>query len=214
MSSAAAGDAFSMAEPLVEMRGISKDFPGVHALADCQFDLYPGEVHALVGENGAGKSTLMKILAGVYRRDAGTVNFKGLPVDIASTGAAQRLGISMVHQELNLAPHLTLAQNIFLGREPRWLLPWVLDDRIFSMLVGRTIFESAAELPEHPSTDVVLEVRNLNRGRSIRDVSFQLRRGEILGIAGLVGAGRTEVARAVFGADQLDSGEIFVKGTK
>jgi ribose transport system ATP-binding protein len=236
----------------------------------------------------------------------------------------------MVHQELNLAPHLTLAQNIFLGREPRRRLPWVLDDRvlndkaaelfealhlrldprarvsglavaqqqmveiakalsfkadvlimdeptaaltgveidelfriirqlrdrgvgvvhishrlqelkqisdrvtvmrdgryvntlataeanidqIISMMVGRTIFESTPELPDHPSTDVVLEVRNLNRGRFIRDVSFQLRRGEILGIAGLVGAGRTEVARAVFGADQLDSGEIFVKGTK
>ncbi len=319
-----------MPQPLIEMNGISKDFPGVHALADCHFDLYPGEVHALVGENGAGKSTLMKILAGVYRRDTGTVNLKGSPVDIASTGAAQRLGISMVHQELNLAPHLTLAQNIFLGREPRGRLPWVLDDRILndktaelfetlhlhldprarvsglavaqqqmveiakalsfkadvlimdeptaaltgveidelfriirqlrdrgvgvvhishrlqelkqisdrvtvmrdgryvdtlatadanidqiiSMMVGRTIFESGPELPEHPSTDVVLEVRNLNRGRSIRDVSFQLRRGEILGIAGLVGAGRTEVARAVFGADQLDSGEIFVKGTK
>ena len=319
-----------MPQPLIEMNGISKDFPGVHALADCHFDLYPGEVHALVGENGAGKSTLMKILAGVYRRDTGTVNLKGSPVDIASTGAAQRLGISMVHQELNLAPHLTLAQNIFLGREPRGRLPWVLDDRILndktaelfetlhlhldprarvsglavaqqqmveiakalsfkadvlimdeptaaltgveidelfriirqlrdrgvgvvhishrlqelkqisdrvtvmrdgryvdtlatadanidqiiSMMVGRTIFESGPELPEHPSTDVVLEVRNLNRGRSIRDVSFQLRRGEILGIAGLVGAGRTEVARAVFGADRLDSGEIFVKGTK
>jgi ribose transport system ATP-binding protein len=81
-------------------------------------------------------------------------------------------------------------------------------------MVGRTIFESAPELPEHPSTDVVLEVRNLNRGRFIRDVSFELRRGEILGMAGLVGAGRTEVARAVFGADPLDSGEIFVKGTK
>jgi ribose transport system ATP-binding protein len=319
-----------MPEPLVEMHGISKDFPGVRALADCHFDLYPGEVHALVGENGAGKSTLMKILAGVYRRDTGSVNLRGSPVNITSTGAAQRLGISMVHQELYLAPHLTVAQNIFLGREPRGRLPYVLDDRILndkaaelfealhlhldprrrvsglavaqqqmveiakalsfkadvlimdeptaaltgieieelfriirqlrdggvgvvhishrlqelkevsdrvtvmrdgryvntlatadanidqiiSMMVGRTIFESAPELPEHPSSDVVLEVRNLNRGRLIRDVSFQLRRGEILGIAGLVGAGRTEVARAVFGADQLDSGEIFVKGIK
>jgi ribose transport system ATP-binding protein len=319
-----------MADPLVEMQGISKDFPGVHALVDCHFDLYPGEVHALVGENGAGKSTLMKILAGVYRRDTGRVNLKGSPVNITSTGAAQRLGISMVHQELNLAPHLTVAQNIFLGREPRGRLPFVLDDRtlndraaelfdvlhlhldprqpvsglavaqqqmveiaralsfkadvlimdeptaaltgieidelfriirqlrdsgvgvvhishrlqelkqisdrvtvmrdgryvntqatadasidqIISMMVGRTIFEAAPELPEHPSADVVLEVRNLNRGRLIRDVSFRLRRGEILGIAGLVGAGRTEVARAVFGADRVDSGEIFVNGTK
>jgi ribose transport system ATP-binding protein len=319
-----------MPEPLVEMQGISKDFPGVHALVDCHFELYPGEVHALVGENGAGKSTLMKILAGVYRRDTGLINLKGSPVNITSTGTAQRLGISMVHQELNLAPHLTVAQNIFLGREPRRRLPFVLDDRtlndkaaelfellhlrmdprqrvsglavaqqqmveiaralsfkadvlimdeptaaltgieidelfriirqlcdrgvgvvhishrlqelkqisdrvtvmrdgryvstqptadasidqIISMMVGRTIFESAPELPERPSSDVVLEVRNLNRGMVIRDVSFRLCRGEILGIAGLVGAGRTEVARAVFGADPVDSGEIFVKGIK
>jgi ribose transport system ATP-binding protein len=313
------------------MIGISKDFPGVHALVDCRFDLYPGEVHALVGENGAGKSTLMKILAGVYRRDAGSIRFKGSPVNIPSTGAARRLGISMIHQELNLAPHLTVAQNIFLGREPTaWGLPYVLNDRllndkaaqlfetlhlhldprkrvsalavaqqqmveiakalsfnadvlimdeptaaltdteidelfritrdlrqrgvgivhishrlqelkqisdrvtvmrdgryvdtvptaqtdidqIISMMVGRTIFEAAPEVPEKPSADVMLEVRNLNRGRVIRGVSFQLHRGEILGMAGLVGAGRTEVARAIFGADPLDSGEIFVKGRK
>jgi ribose transport system ATP-binding protein len=317
-------------DPLVEMRGISKDFPGVHALMDCHFELYPGEVHALVGENGAGKSTLMKILAGVYRADAGQIYVKGSPVNVTSTWTAQRLGISMVHQELNLAPHLTVAQNIFLGREPRRRLPFVLDDRtlndkaaelfdvlhlrldprqrvsglavaqqqmveiakalsfksdvlimdeptaaltgieidelfriirqlrdrgvgivhishrleelkqisdrvtvmrdgryvstqatadasidqIISMMVGRTIFETTPELPEKPSTEVVLEVRNLNRGLVIRDVSFRLYRGEILGIAGLVGAGRTEVARAVFGADRVDSGEIFVDGKK
>ena len=129
-----------MPEPLVEMHGISKDFPGVHALADCRFDLYPGEVHALVGENGAGKSTLMKILAGVYRRDTGSVSLRGSPVNITSAGAAQRLGISMVHQELNLAPHLTVAQNIFLGREPPGRLPYILDDRILN--------DNAAELFE------------------------------------------------------------------
>jgi ribose transport system ATP-binding protein len=311
------------------MLGIGKDFPGVHALTDCRFDLYPGEVHALVGENGAGKSTLMKILAGVYRRDSGTIRIKGSPVNITSTGAAQRIGISMIHQELNLAPHLTVAQNIYLGQEPR-RLGFLLDDRalndkaaelfetlhlnldprkpastlavaqqqmveiakalsfnadilimdeptaaltdteiaelfritrelrrrgvgvvhishrlqelkqisdrvtvmrdgryvdtkatadvsidqIISMMVGRTIFEVTPEVPEHPSPDVVLEVRNLNRGRVIRDVSFNLHRGEILGIAGLVGAGRTEVARAVFGADPVDSGQIFVNGRK
>ena len=127
-----------MAEPLVEMQGISKAFPGVHALMDCHFELYPGEVHALVGENGAGKSTLMKILAGVYRADAGVINVKGSPANISSTWTAQRLGISMVHQELNLAPHLTVAQNIFLGREPRRRLPFVLDDR--------TLNDKAAEL--------------------------------------------------------------------
>jgi ribose transport system ATP-binding protein len=110
------------------MLGIGKDFPGVHALTDCRFDLYPGEVHALVGENGAGKSTLMKILAGVYRRDSGTIRIKGSPVNITSTGAAQRIGISMIHQELNLAPHLTVAQNIYLGQEPR-RFGFLLDDR-------------------------------------------------------------------------------------
>jgi len=316
---------------LVEMTGISKDFPGVHALADSHFELRPGEVHALVGENGAGKSTLMKILAGVYRKDSGRVVVHGTDVDIPNPSVAQRLGISMVHQELNLMPHLTVAQNIFIGREPKRVRGLVLDDgelndrardlfeelhlkkldprrrvgdlavaaqqmveiakalsfnaevlimdeptaalteteidelfriirqfrdrgvgvvhvshrlqelkqisdrvtvmrdgryvntlatadasidQIIAMMVGRTIFESAPELPAQRSTDVVLEVRKLKRGRLIRDVSFKLRRGEILGIAGLVGAGRTEVARAVFGADPLDSGEIFVNGKR
>jgi ribose transport system ATP-binding protein len=319
-----------LAEPVVEMLGITKDFPGVHALADCKFELLPGEVHALVGENGAGKSTLMKILGGVYRRDGGVIKFKGSEVEIPNVAAAQHLGISMVHQELNLMGHLTVAENIFIGREPRGSVPFMLDDKalndqaaalferlhlhldptkrvsaltvaqqqmveiakalsfnsavlimdeptaaltdreidelfriirqlrsqgvgvvhishrlqelkqisdritvmrdgryidtvgtagaqidqIISMMVGRTIFEAAPEVPEHANPEVVLEVRNLNRGRVIRDVSFSVHRGEILGIAGLVGAGRTEVARAVFGADPIDSGEIFVHGKK
>ena len=312
------------------MLGITKDFPGVHALAECKFALLPGEVHALVGENGAGKSTLMKILGGVYRRDAGVIKFKGSEVEIPNVAAAQRLGISMVHQELNLMGHLTVAENIFIGREPRGSLPFMLDDKalndqaaalferlhlrldptrrvsaltvaqqqmveiakalsfnsavlimdeptaaltdteidelfriirqlrsqgvgvvhishrlqelkqisdritvmrdgryidtiataeaqidqIISMMVGRTIFEAKPEVPEHANPEVLLEVRNLNRGRVIQDVSFSVHRGEILGIAGLVGAGRTEVARAVFGADPIDSGEIFVHGKK
>ena len=319
-----------MAEPLLEMSGIEKHFPGVQALVDCHFDLRSGEVHALVGENGAGKSTLMKILDGVYKRDAGVITFKGSEVEIPNTATAQRLGISMIHQELNLMPHLTVAQNIFIGREPNGRLPFVLDERqlnenaaalfeklrlhldprkrvsaltvaqqqmveiakalsfnasilimdeptaaltdkeidelfritrqlrgegvgivhishrlqelkqisdrvtvmrdghvintiatpdatveqIISMMVGRAIFEAAPEVPEVTNPEVVLEVRNLNRGRAIRDVSFAVHRGEILGIAGLVGAGRTEVARAVFGADPVDSGEIFVHGKK
>ena len=319
-----------MAEPLLEMSGIVKDFPGVHALINCHFDLFPGEVHALVGENGAGKSTLMNILDGVYKRDAGVIRFKGSEVEIPNTATAQRLGISMIHQELNLMPHLTVAQNIFIGREPRGRFPFVLDDRalndsaaalfeklrlhldprkrvsalsvaqqqmveiakalsfnasilimdeptaaltdkeidelfritrqlrgegvgivhishrlqelkqisdrvtvmrdgrvihtiptpdatieqIISMMVGRTIFEATPEVPEHTNPEVVLEVRNLKRGRVIRDVSFSVHRGEIVGIAGLVGAGRTEVARAVFGADPVDSGEIFIHGKR
>ncbi len=315
---------------LVEMEGIRKDFPGVHALDDCRFELDAGEVHALVGENGAGKSTLMKILAGVYHRDAGQIRLNGRAVEIPNPHAAHQLGISMVHQELNLMSHLTVAQNIFIGREPRSARGIVLDeqelntragalfeelhlaldprakvgglavaqhqmieiakalsfnssvlimdeptaaltdteidelfriirqlrdrgvgvvhishrleelkqisdrvtvmrdghyidtvatpdapiDRIISMMVGRTIYEAAPEVPEHPSDEIVLEVRGLSRGRRVRDVSFQLRRGEILGFAGLVGAGRTEVARAVFGADRPESGEIFVHGQR
>jgi ribose transport system ATP-binding protein len=314
---------------LVEMVGIEKRFPGVHALEDARFELEAGEVHALVGENGAGKSTLMKILSGIYQPDAGSIRFRGQDVEIPNPRAAQQLGISIIHQELNLMPHLTVAQNIFIGREPRARLPFVLDDRalnteaqalfeslhlrmdprrrvgdlavaeqqmveiakalsfnaavlimdeptaalteteigelfriirqlreqgvgvvhishrleelkqisdrvtvmrdgryvatvptaearleqIISMMVGRTIFEEATEIPEAANDEVVLEVRNLNRGRMVRDVSFELRKGEILGFAGLVGAGRTEVARAVFGADRAESGEILVHGT-
>ena len=317
-----------MGDLLVEMTDISKSFPGVHALDGCQFELRPGEVHALVGENGAGKSTLMKVLAGIYRRDAGTIQVKGREVEINSPRAAQDLGISIIHQELNLMGHLTVAQNVFIGREPRGALPFMLDERslnqkvrelfdelhikvdprarvsnlavaqqqmveiakalsfrsdvlimdeptaaltdteidelfriirhlrergkgivhishrleelkqisdrvtvmrdgryidtvptaetgiqtIISMMVGRTIFEATPELPEQPDPTVVLEVKGLNRGRQVREISFLLHRGEILGIAGLVGAGRTEVMRAIFAADRPESGQILVGG--
>jgi ribose transport system ATP-binding protein len=319
-----------MSNILVSMEGIDKSFPGVHALDKAKFELRSGEVHALVGENGAGKSTLMKILAGIYAKDAGHLLVHGKEVDIPSPRAAQNLGISMIHQELNLMPHLTLAQNVFIGREPRQGIKFMLDekklnsqtqtlfdsmrlrldprtkaadltvakqqmveiakaisfnsqvlimdeptaalteteidelfniirqlrghgvgivyishrleelarisdritvmrdgrfvdtvttaevsiDRIISMMVGRTIFESSPEVAENPDPSVVLEVKNLNRGSAIKDVNFQLRKGEILGFAGLMGAGRTEVARAVFGADQIDSGDIYVAGQK
>src|SRR5438477_2937701 len=99
--------------------GIDKSYSGVHALKGASFELCAGEVHALIGENGAGKSTLMKVLAGVYRSDAGTIRIGGQTVAITSPRAAQGLGISIIHQELNLMPHLTVAQNIFIGREPR-----------------------------------------------------------------------------------------------
>jgi ribose transport system ATP-binding protein len=315
-----------MSEPLVEMTGISKSFPGVHALEDARFELLPGEVHALVGENGAGKSTLMKILAGIYKRDAGSIRIKGREEEVPSPHAAQSLGISMIHQELNLMYHLTVAQNIFIGREPRRGLlldegalnakarqlfddlhlnldprtrvgslavaqqqmveiakalsydsaVLIMDEptaaltdteieelfriirqlrdqgkgivhishrleelkqisdritvmrdgryvatvgtaeaeiqQIISMMVGRAVFEATPELPEKRDPNVVLEVKGLNRGRQVRDISFQLHRGEILGIAGLVGAGRTEVMRAIFAADRPESGEITMNG--
>ncbi len=319
-----------MGDILVRMEGIEKSFPGVHALSQTQFELRSGEVHALVGENGAGKSTLMKVLAGVYSKDAGHILYKGKEVEIHNPRAAQLLGISMIHQELNLMPHLTVAQNMFIGREPRQSTKFMLDekainaqaeqvfalmhlnldprikvadltvakqqmveiakalsfnaevlimdeptaaltdseidelfriirdlrskgvgvvhishrleelkqisdritvmrdgryidtvktqeapiDQIISMMVGRTIFESTPEVPEHPSEEIMLEVKHLNRGNVIKDVSFKLKKGEILGVSGLVGAGRTEVARAVFGADPIDSGEIYVRGAR
>jgi ribose transport system ATP-binding protein len=319
-----------MDDVILKMEEITKTFPGVRALDNARFELREGEVHALVGENGAGKSTLMKVFAGIYKKDAGRIFYRGKEVEIPNPRAAQQLGISMIHQELNLMPHLTVAQNIFIGREPRRGVKFILDekainektqqllatlhlkldprakvsdltvakqqmveiakslsfdskvlimdeptaalteseieelfriirqlrekgvgvvyithrleelkqisdrvtvmrdghyvdtvrtqdakiDQIISMMVGRTIYEASPEVPENPSQEVVLEVKNLNRGSAIKDVSFNLKRGEILGFAGLMGAGRTEVARAVFGADPIDSGEVYVLGQK
>ena len=114
--------------PLVTIRDLDKSFPGVRALKKARFELLPGEVHALMGENGAGKSTLMKILAGIYRKDAGEILIEGEPVDIASPRAAQDLGISIIHQELNLMNELTAAQNIFIGREPKRAMGLLLDE--------------------------------------------------------------------------------------
>jgi ribose transport system ATP-binding protein len=312
------------------MEGIEKSFPGVHALGDCRFGLRAGEVHALVGENGAGKSTLMKVLSGVYQKDSGRIELRGKPVEIGNTKHAQSLGISIIHQELNLMRHLTAAQNIFIGREHRVGARFLVDDKeinektaklfqtinldldprikiseltvakqqmveiakalstnmdvlimdeptsalsdteiedlfrvirdlrekgkgivyithrmeeikricdrvtvmrdgryidtanvadisvekIISLMVGREIYEAAHPHGDTELAEVVLEVKNLNRGRKIRDVSFKLHRGEILGFAGLMGAGRTETARAIFGADPLDTGEILVKGNR
>ncbi|MEX2416619.1 MAG: sugar ABC transporter ATP-binding protein [Paenibacillaceae bacterium] len=318
-----------MSEILVSMDGIDKSFPGVRALIGCQFELRAGEVHALVGENGAGKSTLMKVLTGVYQKDAGHIRVKGQEVHIAHTKAAQDMGISIIHQELNLAADLTIAQNIYIGREPRRFFNLFLDEReinektqhlfkrlnlppmnprtllseltvakqqmveiakalsfdaqvlimdeptaalsdaeindlfliiqqlrsngvgivyishrmnelkqisdritvmrdggyidtvdtavitidqIISMMVGREIYQSSKPMEKDEDLPNVLEVRNLNRGRALKDISFDLKKGEILGFAGLVGAGRTEVARAIFGADRIDSGQLYVGG--
>lgn len=317
-----------MSTQLILMENINKEFPGVQALSEARFDLNAGEVHALVGENGAGKSTLMKVLTGIYTADSGIVTCKGKPVDIRSPRAAQNLGISMIHQELNLMPDLTVAQNVFIGREPRASFPLFLHEKqinkqtaellatlhlnidprakvsklsvakqqmveiakalsyqsdvlimdeptaaltdseiqelfamirrlreqgvgivyishrmeelkqisdrvtvmrdghyiqtantaeiaieeIIRLMVGRTIYESSPEIPENPSQDVILEVRNLNAGTTLKNVNFTLKQGEILGVAGLMGAGRTEVARAVIGADPVDSIEVYVHG--
>ncbi|MEP2679373.1 MULTISPECIES: sugar ABC transporter ATP-binding protein [Roseobacteraceae] len=312
---------------LVEMRGIEKRFPGVHALKAVQFALRPGEVHALMGENGAGKSTLMKIMSGIYARDGGEMFVDGNPVTPDGPRAAQDLGIGIIHQELSLMNDLTAAQNVLIGREPRHRFgrldeaalnaktaeifaslnlkmdprtqvstqtiarqqlieiakalsysPRVLimdeptaalndaeinelfkvieklkadgvgivyishrmdeikriADRvtilrdgayidtveaadtplstIIQLMVGREVTQNAPDIPDTSVSLVALEVRNLSRGKEVRDVSFDVRKGEILGFAGLMGAGRTEVARIIFGADARDRGEIFVDG--
>lgn len=313
---------------LLMMEDIIKMFPGVKALDGCKLELRAGEVHALVGENGAGKSTLMKILTGVYTKDSGRIIYKGKEVEISNTKQAQELGISMIHQELNLMPHLTVAQNIFIGREFSKISKCLVDDEcaikktqqlldqmklniratakvgtltvaqqqmveiakalsfessilimdeptaalteaeieeLFKMIevlkakgtaivyishrmeelmritdrmtimrdgtyvetvetaqitldeiickmVGRTIYQEPRGSSQNSKGEVVLEVHNLCRGSQVRNVSFKLHKGEILGIAGLMGAGRTEVARAIFGADLLKSGQIVIKG--
>ena len=115
-----------MTQPILEMEGISKAFPGVQALKDVDLTCEPGEVHALAGENGAGKSTLMKILAGAYVHDEGAIRLKGKEVSFDSTKEAQENGISIIYQEFNLMPEFNIAENIFLGREPRHS-GWMLD---------------------------------------------------------------------------------------
>jgi ribose transport system ATP-binding protein len=142
-----------MADALVIMEGIEKAFPGVHALSNCRYELRPGEVHALVGENGAGKSTLMKILAGVYQRDAGRILYKGQEVHIPNPRAAQHLGISIIHQELNLMPHLSAAQNIYIGREPRQGIPLLLDEKRMNDM-ARELFDNL-HLDMDPRTKVM-----------------------------------------------------------
>ncbi len=317
-------------ETIISLENVTKRFPGVLALDNCRFDLRRGEVHALMGENGAGKSTLMKVLAGVYPKDSGEIRIEGRPVEIPTPRAAQMLGIGIIHQELNLMNHLTAAQNIFIGREPRGRFGLFLDEEalnqqtkaifermrldldpgtlvseltvakqqmveiakalsfdsrvlimdeptaalnnaeiedlfriirqlqshgvgiiyishkmdelrqisnrvtvmrdgqyiatvptattsmetIIGMMVGRQLDNSGSEIPDTSGNDIVLQVKGLERGATIKDVSFTLRKGEILGFAGLMGAGRTEVARAIFGADRLDAGEILVHGAK
>lgn len=313
-------------EFLLRMEGISKLFPGVVALDGVDLEVRPGTVHALTGENGAGKSTLMKVLIGMYQEDSGTITFEGKQVKIPDTKTGLGLGISMIHQELSYVPELTVAENIYLGREPRGKLGlvsheqmsndakalferWgikidpneqmkhlsvaqaqmveiakaisfdsrliIMDeptsamtehevehlyamiaqlkdngvsviyithklDEVFKISDYVTVFRDgklvkmlpAAELDrdklitlmvgrelthlfpkEHAEIgEVVLEVKNLNRGELVQDVSFELRRGEILGLAGLMGAGRTEVLETVFGIMKAESGEIVVDG--
>lgn len=317
-------------EFLLEMNGIDKRFLGVHALKGVNLNLKRGEVLALVGENGAGKSTLMKVLTGIHQPDGGSMTFEGKPYSVRNIRESLELGIGMIHQELNMMNHLTVAQNIFIGRESMVADFWINDgamikkarelfdyiginidptvklgsltvgkqqmveiakavshntkllildeptaaltqseieelfkimgdlkakgigmiyishrmdeikrisdrvtvmrdgeyvgtedtnkltkDQIIQMMIGRVVYEDPKQKSNvADDAEVVLEVKNLCSGNTIKNVSFKLRKGEILGFSGLMGAGRTEVARAVFGADPFDAGEIFIKGQR
>lgn len=314
-------------EPVVRLRGVSKEYPGVVAVDSVDLEIMPGEVHVVAGENGAGKSTLMKLLSQVERPSGGVVEISGEAVEFHGPRHAQSLGVAMVHQEFALAPHLTVAENLFMGSEPgrfgfvnrkaegedaRSLLERVglrvspsrlvssltvadqqrveiskalaidakvvimdeptatlaereieglfgvireltsqgravlyishrldeifrisdrvtvmrdgkavatvptseLDeDKLVRLMVGRDV-ENLYPKPEAEIGDVLLRVRGVSRGRKLENCSFEVRSGEILGFAGLVGAGRTELARAVFGADKTDSGEVELEGEK
>jgi len=314
--------------PLFELRGISKEFPGVKALDDVSFEIRAGEVHMLVGENGAGKSTLMKILCGAYRADRGEFFNAGKPVTIHDAGAARQFGIAVIFQDFTLVPYLDIAQNIFLGREFAGRVPGFIDrrrtyaeatrvldgigfdidprepvhslgvaqqqmveiakalsqdarilvmdeptaalsdheteklfamiarlkakgvaiiyishrlsevfalgdritvlrdgrkiadllpkattpDQLVTLMVGRPV-DTTYTRPERPVPgEVALEVKNLSGPSGFSDVNLTVRAGEIVGLCGLVGSGRTEVARAIFGADRVTSGEIRLFG--
>ncbi len=312
---------------LLEVDGVSKEFPGVKALDGMHLNLRHNEVLALVGENGAGKSTLMKLLAGVYLPDRGSFRLNGRPFRVGGPKEALETGISIIHQEFNLMPHLTVAQNLFIGREPR-LGGFLLSDRalnrraeelverlglpldvrqvvgdltvakqqmveiakalsydarvlimdeptaalndaevrtlhdmirrfkrpqtgiiyishrldelkaisdritvirdghyvdtldtaatttkeVIALMVGRTLTSEAKPVNVRSDREVVLSVTGLSTKDLLKDVSFDLREGEILGFAGLMGAGRTEVARALVGADKTSGGAVRLRG--
>ncbi len=317
-----------MSETFLQMKHITKRFPGVLALNDVQFTLRRGEVHALLGENGAGKSTLMKILSGVYQPDEGEIIFEDKPVSFSDPLSAQNVGITIIHQEFNLFPELTVEENIFIGREFCKKNRWRLDEKqqrqatieilqklnlaikpdtlvadltvaqqqmveiakaisvnarilimdeptaalteteieslfrvtrllkeqgtgivyishrleelaliadratvmrdgqyistvdyecvkisdLIAMMVGRDLGNIYPRREALQQRIPVLKVNGLTRKGVLNDINFTLYRGEILGFAGLMGAGRTELARAIFGADSIDSGTLKLNG--
>lgn len=314
-----------MQEYIVQIDHVNKTFPGVKALDDVSFNLKAGEVMALLGENGAGKSTLVKVLSGVYTRDSGSITIFGQEIGELTPRRAQEIGVAIIHQELNMCPHLTVAENIFLGREMTHsgilsdkemnkkakdilnrlnidippdtivgdlavskqqmveiakalsvnarilimdeptsaLTSKEIDDlfeiirklksegcgiiyishrleelqhiadrvtimrdgkyittmdyadtnmqEIITYMVGREIKEKFPRVNVQRGKKV-MEVKNLNAGRLVRDINFELYEGEIVGIAGLMGAGRTETTRAIFGVDKKESGKIILDG--
>src|SRR5947199_136593 len=187
---------------LLGIRGVAKRFGATVALDGVDLTLEPGEVRALIGENGAGKSTLMNILAGAVRADRGEMEIEGRLYAPNSPLDARRRGIALIHQELSLCPHLTVAENILLGIEPsRW--GWIDGDADRRRALG--LREHFGHRDLHPDRDVAAPP-------ALKEASFELRRGEILGIAGLMGSGRTELVRALFGLEAGASGRIALLG--
>jgi len=316
------------AKPFVELLNINKSFPGVKALTDVTVNFYPGKVHVLLGENGAGKSTIIKVISGVYQADEGTLKVNGQEEVFMNTKESLEKGISVIHQELSVIPDLTVAENIFLGREPKIGKSGLIDkvkmnreskklldsigvkinpreyirklnngdkqmveiaravsqnssmvimdeptsslsefevralfrvitklksenvaiiyishrlkeiaeigdnitilrdgnvvttlplkelteSEMIALMVGREMTQFYYKAENAVKDEVVLEVKNFTKQGQFENVSFELHRGEVLGVAGLIGAGRTEVMRAVFGAEKPDSGECKVFG--
>ena len=179
-----------MSEYVLELKGITKIFPGVKALNNVQFQLKPGEVHALMGENGAGKSTFIKVITGVHKAEEGEMYLFGEKVDFKGPKDAQEAGIAAVYQHPTSYPHLTVAENIFMGHEIKDLFP----------------------KPEVKIGDEMLRIEHLSRTGYFKDVSFNVHAGEIVGLTGLVGAGRTEVVESVCGITTPDEGKVYLEG--
>ena len=313
-------------ENIVEMKNISKEFPGVKALSNVDLDIRKGEVHALVGENGAGKSTIIKILMGVYTKTSGEIFIEGKQVEFKAPSQAQKYGLGAVYQDVNLAKHLSVAENFFMGNLPRtkfgtvdykkmheetkavldsiqvYVNPKTIirnlsvaqqemvsigktfhqkaklvifdeptalltndetkqlfkiiellkknnvgilyishrmeeifeisdrvtvlkdgnkvgtvqtnetnEDELINMMVGRNV-ENMYDIEKPIPGDIILEVENLGRQGVFHNINFNIRKGEIFGMYGLVGSGRTEIVRSIFGADMKDSGSVIVKG--
>src|SRR5256885_1006474 len=200
-------------EPTIELRGISKGFGAVQALQNVDLSLYPGEVHALAGENGAGKSTLVKVLAGVHRPDEGQVLLDGRPPGFHGPGDAQHPGVPGIYPKPTLFPDPSVAETTFMGRPPRAPFARLTPDDLVQRMVGREL-DTLYPKQETTPGETVLTVSRLTREGVFTDVSFEVRAGEIVALAGLVGAGRSEVARAIFGVDRYDAGGVTVSGRR
>src|SRR5438270_211959 len=195
----------------VELDSISRRFGATQALDGVSLELYSSEIHALVGENGAGKSTLVKILAGVYQPDAGHLRLHGLPIQLQGPAHQRELGYVVSHR---LEEVFALCERATVLRDGRHVVTASTRELAPGDLIRHMVGRDVSLFPKAETTagDVLLKVRNLTRSGAFRDISFEVRAGEIVGMAGLVGAGRTEVPRVMFGIDRADGGRVRLGG--